>query len=289
MEIKLNVNAIPDSSIRKDKFIKEVRNSILDKLKTINGESIVGEGDIIIESGSSNNSAYPEINHGTSDTTFTLTTNTLHKWDEVTELTLTLGDENPGVVNEYLIQFTSGAIPTVLTLPKDIKWSTPLKISKNKIYQISIVDNLATFAEFNALNTPQITLYITEQDTQEAGGGMEIINPDMINQLQTLCNWIIDNEHTGEDIDNKIAELEGFIPSETSNVIPGVIYDDGFLIINFPPEYGLPELIYGFGIRMSAVQPGAPENMYGLIPNDLMNNPILGTLDLDTGNLIFQQ
>lgn len=228
-------------------------------------------------------------NHEVSDTTFILTPNTLHKWDEVTELTLTLGDETPGVVNEYLIQFTSGAIPTVLTLPKDIKWATPLKISKNKIYQISIVDNLATFAEFDALNIPQITLDLTEQDIQEAGGGIEIINPDMINQLQTLCSWIVDNEHTGEDIDNKITELEGFIPLETPNVIPGVIYDDGFLIINFPLEYGLPELIYGFGIRISAIQPGTPESMYGLIPNDLMNNPILGTLDLDTGNLIFQQ
>ena len=46
-------------------------------------------------SGSSSNSSgvYIEVNHGTSDTTFTLTPNTFHIWDEVNALTLTLGDE----------------------------------------------------------------------------------------------------------------------------------------------------------------------------------------------------
>lgn len=55
METKLNINAIPDGSIGKNKFTEEVKtqidNSILpDNLKTINGESIVGEGDIALPS-----------------------------------------------------------------------------------------------------------------------------------------------------------------------------------------------------------------------------------------------
>lgn len=58
----------------------------------------------------------------------------------------------------------------------------------------------------------------------------------MISQLQTLCSWIVANEHTGEDIDNKIGELGEPLPSEMLNTIPGVVYEEGFLIIKFPPE-----------------------------------------------------
>ena len=95
--------------------------------------------------------AYAEVNHGTSDTTFTLTPNTFHVWDEVTSLTLTLGSETSGVANEFIFQFTSGATATSLTLPDDIKWAndfTPT-IDDNKIYQISILNGLAVFLEFN--------------------------------------------------------------------------------------------------------------------------------------------
>jgi hypothetical protein len=108
----------------------------------------------------------------------------------------------------------------------------------------------------------------------------------MISELQTLCTWIATNEHVGEDIDNKIIELGEALPPEMLNIIPGVVYDDGFLIINFPPEEGLPELVYGFGIRISALNPEAPESMYLLAPNDFMNNPIETILDLNTGDLI---
>lgn len=99
-------------------------------IKTINGTSILGSGDITISGGSSGggSGAYAQVNHGTSDTTFTLTPNTFHVWDEVSALTLSLGDETAGVANEFVFQFTSGATPTSLTLPDGIKWangSTP--------------------------------------------------------------------------------------------------------------------------------------------------------------------
>lgn len=69
-----------------------------------------------------------------SSTTATIAPNTLNKWEEVAELTLALGAETPGIVNEYLIQFTSGATPTVVTVPEDVKWASPLKIKANRIY-----------------------------------------------------------------------------------------------------------------------------------------------------------
>lgn len=119
-------------------------------IKTINGNSILGEGNIIIESGSSNSSAYPEINHGTSDTTFTLTPNTFHVWDEVTSLDLSFGEETEGIANEFLFQFTSGTTATTLILPDTIKWANEEvpTIETNMIYQISILKGLASVLGF---------------------------------------------------------------------------------------------------------------------------------------------
>lgn len=119
-------------------------------IKTINGESVLGSGDITISSGASS-SAYPEVNHGTGDTTFTLTPNIFHVWDEVASLTLNFGSGISGVANEYLFQFTSGPTATSLTLPDDIKWANDNAptIEANMIYQVSILKGLASVLEFN--------------------------------------------------------------------------------------------------------------------------------------------
>jgi hypothetical protein len=114
-------------------------------IKTINGESIVGSGNITIPGGSSSgNRAYVEVNHGTSDTTFTLTSNTFHIWDEVSLLTLTIGSGTSGIANEYLFQFTSGSEPTTLILSDSIKFNSDFTVEANKIYQISILNGLGT-------------------------------------------------------------------------------------------------------------------------------------------------
>ena len=138
------ITAHQDISGKQDKLISGTN------IKTINGESILGSGDITISSGASS-SAYPEVNHGTGDTTFTLTPNTFHVWDEVTSLTLNFGNETSGVANEYLFQFTSGSTATSLTLPTSIKWAndTAPTINRNMIYQVSILKGLASVLEFN--------------------------------------------------------------------------------------------------------------------------------------------
>ena len=127
-------------------------------IKTINGTSILGSGNITISGGSSGggSGAYSQVNHGTSDTTFTLTPNTFHVWDEVASLTLTLGSEQSGVANEFVFQFTSGATATSLTLPDDIKWANDAAptIAENMIYQISVLNRLATALEFS--NAPSL-------------------------------------------------------------------------------------------------------------------------------------
>lgn len=117
----------------------------VNSVKTINGESLLGEGDIVISGGSnSSGGAYALVEHGTNDTTFMLTPNTFHVWDEVANLTLTLGSETTGVANEYLFQFTSGSEPTTLILPDNVKFNLDFTIEENKIYQISILNRLGT-------------------------------------------------------------------------------------------------------------------------------------------------
>lgn len=144
------VYALPNSSTGDEDDILLSRDTV----KTINGESIFGSGNIEISGGGSSSGgsgAYSEVNHGTSDTTFSLTPNTFHIWDEVASLTLDLGSETSGVANEYLFQFTSGATATSLTLPDDIKWvnDAPPTIESNMIYQVSILKGLASVLEFS--------------------------------------------------------------------------------------------------------------------------------------------
>lgn len=86
-----------------------------------------------------------QVNHGTSDTTYTITPNVLHVWGEVTSLNLTLGTGESGVVNEYMFQFYSGNTPTTLTLPNSVIWVQPLTTQAGKTYQVSIVNNLACY------------------------------------------------------------------------------------------------------------------------------------------------
>lgn len=160
-----------------DAEVAKKQNTLISgtNIKTINGTSILGSGNITISGGSSSGSgAYAEVNHGTSDTTFALTPNTFHVWEEVSALTLTLGSETAGVANEYLFQFTSGATATTLTLPDDIKWandSAPT-IAENMIYQVSILKGLASVLEFSY--APEIVLiqFSVDGQTHNAEEGM---------------------------------------------------------------------------------------------------------------------
>lgn len=76
--------------------------------------------------------------------------NVLNVWGEVAELGITLiPPANTNVVNEYMVQFVSGETATTLVLPADIKWMSTPVIQANKVYQLSIVNNLAVMGEFS--------------------------------------------------------------------------------------------------------------------------------------------
>lgn len=61
------------------------------------------------------------------------------------EITITKGEEKPNVVNIYLIRFTAGANCAVILQGWELAWidgNAPI-IEDGKIYEISIIDNLA--------------------------------------------------------------------------------------------------------------------------------------------------
>lgn len=82
------------------------------------------------------------------ETTAVIAPNILHVWGEVAELNITLANGEDGVVNEYMVQFASGATATTLTLPDSIVWMSAPNIQANKVYQVSIINNLGVIGEF---------------------------------------------------------------------------------------------------------------------------------------------
>lgn len=95
----------------------------------------------------------PIVNHGTSDTTFAVTPNTLHIWGEVASLTLTLATPTDAtIVNEYMFEFTSGSTATTLSLPATVEWAEScgsLSVEASKTYQVSIVNNIGLWASIS--------------------------------------------------------------------------------------------------------------------------------------------
>ena len=89
---------------------------------------------------------FPQTDHGTADTTFTLPANQYHTWGEVAALTLTLATGTTGVINEYHFAFDSGDTATTLSLPDGIQ--TDIVVESNTHYECSIIDNYMTFRDW---------------------------------------------------------------------------------------------------------------------------------------------
>ena len=80
------------------------------------------------------------VNHGTADTTYTISANEIHVWGEVTELNISLG-ANPDqtTVAEYAFKFTSGTTATTLTLPIDVTLPVGFVILPKHQYVMTVV------------------------------------------------------------------------------------------------------------------------------------------------------
>lgn len=90
---------------------------------------------------------YPIVNQTLSSAS--ISPGCLNVWGEVSSLSITLATPTDNtIMNEYMIQFTSGTTATTLTLPATIKWVQEPDIEANATYQISIVNNLGVVAKF---------------------------------------------------------------------------------------------------------------------------------------------
>lgn len=91
-------------------------------------------------------------NHQT-ESEVTIQPNVMNVWtDSVSDLTITKGDAIEGIVNNYMIRFTASANAKI-TLEWDgtqVTWygGEEPTWTDGKIYEISIVDNIALWAEF---------------------------------------------------------------------------------------------------------------------------------------------
>lgn len=115
-------------------------------IKTINGQSLLGGGNITISEGGGSSSggggAYAVVNHG-DGVVGIITPNVFHVFEDPSFFDFTFGDEQEGVVNEYILQISFTGMPTPMIFPDTIQWANGEPIfNKGKTYQISIVNNI---------------------------------------------------------------------------------------------------------------------------------------------------
>ena len=90
------------------------------------------------------------ITHNNNDNIVAINANEFHQWDVVESLTIELNPVNDVTkYNEYMFQFTSGESPTILSISNNVKWFAEPNIESNKIYQVSIVNNLGIIVGYN--------------------------------------------------------------------------------------------------------------------------------------------
>lgn len=90
------------------------------------------------------------VNHGTSDTSFTMTPNVLHKWETINTLTLTIPSDENNIINQYKAVFTAASDAFSLILPETLKWENGEipSFEANAIYELNIEDGRVLFAKF---------------------------------------------------------------------------------------------------------------------------------------------
>lgn len=87
----------------------------------------------------------------TSDTgdNFNIEPNKMYMLGERETLTINFIEGENNVLNEYMFQFTSGNVATTLNVPNTVVWLKEPDIQTNKIYQVSIENNLGIIGEWS--------------------------------------------------------------------------------------------------------------------------------------------
>ena len=130
-----STNAIQNKAVAKELDKKIPKNG----LKTINGESLEGDGNIQVEA---DVSLISRVEKTADDTTVSLDPNTLYVFPEMASLSISLNaPKDTSIVNEYHFIFESGATATTFSLPDNLKVDA-YSIDANKIYEVSILESI---------------------------------------------------------------------------------------------------------------------------------------------------
>lgn len=130
-----STNAIQNQAVTKELGKKIPKGG----LKTVNGQSLEGDGNIQIEA---DVSLISRVEKTADDTTVSLDPNTLYVFPEMTSLSISLNTpKDTTIVNEYHFIFESGATATTFSLPSSLKVDA-YSIDANKIYEVSILESI---------------------------------------------------------------------------------------------------------------------------------------------------
>lgn len=95
---------------------------------------------------------FPIVDLSSSSTVYTtaIDPNKMYLFGEKETLTISgLTEGLDFIVNEYMFQFTSGNVATTLNVPNSVVWLKEPDIQTNKIYQVSIENNLGIIGEWS--------------------------------------------------------------------------------------------------------------------------------------------
>ena len=127
------------------------------------------------------------VNHGTSDTTFTLTPNTLHIWGEVDSLNLTLQSEANGYVSGYWFRFTCSSTPTVLTLPSSVEWYyDEVEFEANHTYEVTIVEGKACYTDYASTTQIATKQWVEDYVDEHGGSSSGNVSSTTVNTIVSL-------------------------------------------------------------------------------------------------------
>lgn len=140
VKIDAELNETSTNAIQNQAVAKELGKKIpKGGLKTVNGQSLEGDGDIQIEA---DVSPISRVEKTADDTTVSLDPNTLYVFPEMTSLSISLNTpKDTTIVNEYHFIFESGATATTFSLPSSLKVDA-YSIDANKIYEVSILESI---------------------------------------------------------------------------------------------------------------------------------------------------
>ena len=146
----LIIAAKSDGTVSAAKITAELVRAYLNKGFEI---TIGADGYIYIGGEKSETKATAMMKIAQTDTIVTIDPNVLNVWGTVSSLDISFNRGSSGRAEEFMLEFTVGTDNFTLRLPSGVRWSTDPEWVNGNTYQVSVEDDLALFAEWEAANT----------------------------------------------------------------------------------------------------------------------------------------